>query len=331
MENQHTYLAYGSNLNEKDWKRFCERNGFSVDLLRYKGRVRLPDYQLVFDRYSNSRRGGVLNIKRAVGHYVDAIAFSTDDQGIEALRLKEGHPFAYVETHVTALQEDGSELDALTYIVPEADTHNFVAPTGEYYEICKEGYEAFSLCKNNLTLAANNKETQCLDALFTYGTLMRGEKRHSCIANYEHDSSNVSFALMGTVNGKLTTNGNFPGLNQKYEETTQGDFLRFSNIAEVLVTTDPIEGFDGFGANNNFFRRTIAEVNTNGNKPELAWIYVHEADLGFDMKLNDWRAYNGIRSDICWGLIETYGQYDPSFIGKLDSSKFNFHHTKDDR
>ena len=110
MKNTYTYLAYGSNLNENDWKRFCERNGFPTDLLCYKGPVRLPGCRLAFDRYSTSRGGGALNVKTAPGHYVDAVAFTTDDKGVEALRLKEGHPFAYVETKVIALEEDGVEL-----------------------------------------------------------------------------------------------------------------------------------------------------------------------------------------------------------------------------
>lgn len=320
MKNTYTYLAYGSNLNENDWKRFCERNGFPTDLLCYKGPVRLPDYQLTSDHYSTSRGGGALNVKPASGHYVDAVAFTTDDKGVEALRLKEGHPFAYVETKVIALEEDGSELEAVTYIVPEEASSNFVAPTREYYEICKEGYEAFGLCTKNLTLASKGEKPEPLSAIFTYGTLMRGQQRHDLIARYDSCSANVDLALTGTVKGCLTTNGSYPGLDQKSDQTTHGDLLRVSNIEEVLNTADSIEGFQTFGSQGNLFRRTLTYVCTGGFEKELAWVYVYDGHLGQEVPSNDWRVHTRCKLRFFWGLLETYGQFDPSFFDRLDET-----------
>ena len=106
----HLILAYGSNLNQHDWGKFCRRHGYPVDILQFEETVKIPDYKLVFDWYSSSRKGGAANIKRAVGYYVEAVLFSTNDQGIQALRQKEGHPYAYHETEVIALKNDGSEV-----------------------------------------------------------------------------------------------------------------------------------------------------------------------------------------------------------------------------
>ena len=317
----HLILAYGSNLNQHDWGKFCKRYGYPVDILQFEEMVKIPDYKLVFDWYSSSRKGGAANIKRAVGHYVEAVLFSTNDQGIKALRQKEGHPYAYLETEVIALKNDGSEVEAKTYIVPQSTQRKYERPTREYYDICKEGYEAYDLCTKNLVLAASGEEPTPLCSLFTYGTLMRGEERHELIVKGDYPRWNIDFALTASVRGKLSTNGRFPGLDQRSEDHTHGDYFCFSNISEVLAITDKIEGFSEFGSNSNFFRRTLTHVNTGGFEEELAWVYVYEKNLGCEIVSNDWRVHNRSKLHFYWALIETYGQYDPTFFGRLDERR----------
>ena len=314
----HLILAYGSNLNQHDWGKFCMRYGYPVDILQFEETVKIPDYKLVFDWYSSSRKGGAANIKRAVGHYVEAVLFSTNDQGIKALRQKEGHPYAYRETEVIALKNDGSEVEAKTYIVPQSAQRKYERPTREYYDICKEGYEAYDLCTKDLVLAASGEEPTPLCSLFTYGTLMRGEERHELIVKGDYPRWNIDFALTSSVRGKLSTNGRFPGLDQRSEDHTHGDYFCFSNISEVLAITDKIEGFSEFGSNSNLFRRTLTHVNTGGFEEELAWVYVYEKNLGCEIVSNDWRVHNRSKLHFYWALIETYGQYDPTFFGRLD-------------
>ena len=317
----HLILAYGSNLNHHDWGKFCRRHGYPVDILQFEETVKIPDHKLVFDWYSSSRKGGAANIKKAVGHYVDAVLFSTNDQGIQALRQKEGHPYAYLETEVNALRNDGSEVKANTYLVPQSAQRKYERPTREYYDICKEGYEAYGLRTKNLTLAANGEEPVPLCSLFTYGTLMRGEERHELIVRGEYPHWNIDFALTASVRGKLSTNGSFPGLDQRSDDVTHGDYFCFSNISEVLAITDKIEGFTEFGSNSNLFRRTLTHVNTSGFEEELAWVYVYEKNLGREIVSNDWRVHNRSKLRFYWGLIETYGQYDPKFFDRLDERR----------
>ena len=56
------YFAYGSNLDDEDWGRFCKKNDLSVDGIVPIGPAILPDHELVFNVYSNTRGGGALNI-----------------------------------------------------------------------------------------------------------------------------------------------------------------------------------------------------------------------------------------------------------------------------
>ena len=64
----HLIVAYGSNLNQHDWGKFCRRHGYPINILQFEETVKIPDHKLVFDWYSSSRTGGAANIKRAVGH-----------------------------------------------------------------------------------------------------------------------------------------------------------------------------------------------------------------------------------------------------------------------
>ena len=320
---EHLVVAYGSNLNDEDWSNFCRRNGFSDNLLQFEGCVRLPDYALTFNHYSNSRGGGAVNIQPDIGHFVEAALFSTSEEGLQALRCKEGHPRVYLETHVIAIKDDGSEVNARTYIVPPNKGQKYERPTREYYEICKRGYENYGLCTKNLSLTASGQKHEPLSTIFTYGTLMRGQPRHDAIAKYERQNKNVELVLTGKVRGHLTTNGDFPGLDQSSDQTTHGDFLRVSNIKDVLETADRIEGFQSFGSPHNLFRRTLTYVCTGGFEPELAWVYAFDGHLGKRVPSNDWRVHTRCKLRFYWGLVETYGQYDPTFFERIDDRKTN--------
>ena len=326
-QHDHLVVAYGSNLNDEDWSKFCRRNGFPDNLLKFEGIVRLPDYALTFNHYSGSRGGGVANIQWATGHFVEAVLFRTNDEGLRALRRKEGHPTVYRETPVIAIKNDGSEINALTYIVPHKKAHKYERPTREYYDVCKRGYENYDICTKNLSLAASGQKAEPLSAIFTYGTLMRGQPRHDLIAHYEQQNKNVEFVLTGKVQGHLTTNGDFPGLNQRSDQTTHGDLLTVSNIKNVLKTTDRIEGFQSFGSPQNLFRRTLTYVCTGGFEKQLAWVYVFDGHLGKRVPSNDWRVHKRCKLRFYWGLIETYGQFDPTFLDRIDDDWMRFEST----
>ena len=308
-------LAYGSNLNADDWEQYCERNNFLSDCLKFQEVVRIPDYQLTFDKRSASRNGGVANIKPALGHVVEAVLFTTNEEGLKILRRKEGCPRVYEEQELIAIKSDGTEVSARVYVVPQSQSEGYVRPSRSYYEICKAGYASYGLCRLQLEKAANGEEPRPLSALFTYGTLLRGESRHEAINDAGMPDRNTQCALTGKVKGCLSTNGDFPGLKLQNDSVSHGDYFLFNDIEKVLKTTDKIEGFHGFGSKNNFFNRTCIEVDTGGFELSLAWVYVHHKSLGYPIISNDWRIHHRKKLQFFHGLIETYGQFDPNLGG----------------
>ena len=316
FKREYNVVAYGSNLNADDWEQYCYRNNFSSNCLEFKEVVRIPDYQLTFDKRSRSRHGGVANIRPALGYVVEAVLFTTNEEGLNILRRKEGCPRVYEERELVAIKSDGTEVSTKAYIVPQSRSEGYVKPSRSYYEVCKKGYASYGLSQVQLEQAANGEKLTPLSALFTYGTLMRGESRHHTIADADMHKRNTRCALTGKVKGCLTTNGDFPGLQLQKGGVSNGDWFLFENIEKILRTTDQIEGFQGFGAKNNFFTRTCIEVDTGGFEPSWAWVYVHPKSLGYPITSNDWRMHHRTKLKFFHGLIETYGQFDP-FLGGL--------------
>ena len=282
-------VGYGSNLNLEDFSSFTNSQGYFGDYLDYYKHVVIPDYKLVFNVESVSRKGGVLNIEYSVGYITYAILFKTNKEGLKLLRKKEGVPFKYQEKRIHVLDNEGYEYSALTYIVPDDRTCDFIAPHKSYLDICLKGYRDFALGNGeiNLAKASVNDELKPLEALFCYGTLMREEKRFPLIKDMGIYSSIIGYCQIG----HLTTNGLYPALNIETEAEygIQGDFFCFKDISKVIEITDKIEGFNGYGKKNNLFRRSYTLIDIGGSLRE-SWIYVSEKK--FNTKIKAWRDYN---------------------------------------
>ena len=78
FKNDILIVAYGSNLNLNDFDSFAKSQGYFGKYLEYFKHVIIPDYKLVFNINSLSRRGGVLNIKYSIGFITEAIIFKTN-------------------------------------------------------------------------------------------------------------------------------------------------------------------------------------------------------------------------------------------------------------
>jgi cation transport regulator ChaC len=137
------YFGYGSNLCLEDFAVFCRERGFAVDCLRFVGTATLAGEELVFDRLSKRRGGGVLNIRARAGSHVEGVLFEPTTEGWRALDLKEGHPSRYRRESVRVTLADGTDVEATTYRGPAMA--GFVAPTTDYIEICRRGRAAFGL------------------------------------------------------------------------------------------------------------------------------------------------------------------------------------------
>jgi gamma-glutamylcyclotransferase (GGCT)/AIG2-like uncharacterized protein YtfP len=316
---KHLIVAYGSNLCLRDFSAFAKRNGKSGDCLNFEKVVTIPDYEICFNTRSKGRKGGVLNIQPALGTVTPAGLFSTNDEGLALLRKKEGVPFKYEETEIIVIDQEGSEVSALTYIVPPNRTEGFVSPHPEYLKICEEGLEHWGLDTFDLQDAAEGKRISPLPAIFTYGTLMRGESRFSIV--YE---GGLSCALMGQCFGTLSTNNSYPALDLKADGFAWGDYFVSDDITSLLQKTDEIEGFYGFGSPRNLFRRTCVDVDVGAVGQRFAWVYVMDEALPQKINDNDWRAYRGRRDEFVEGLLKVHSREVDNFNELLSKNYLRF-------
>ena len=312
-------VSFGSNTNLDDLNSYAKRNGFPENCFHFEKVIQLPDQKLAFDTSSNKRGGGVLNIQPAIGHITEAALFSTTQMGLEILRKKEGVPFKYEEKQIIAIDHDGSEIPALTYIVKPELRKPYFAPSDDYLNICRQGYEHCGIDTENLFLAAKNETLKPLPALFAYGTLMRGEERFPVI-----EQAGLSCALTAVCFGSLSTNGNFPALDLLGEGYSRGDYFLSNDISALLRKTDSIEGFVGFGSENNFFRRTCVDVDVGGVGQRPAWLYTLDAQLDKDIEANDWRDFTNKRNAFSAELVRAHASKVDSFYEGLTQNYFRF-------
>ena len=310
-------VAYGSNLCGYDFNNFAQKYESDESCLHFEHLVFLPDYQLCFDVKSKGRKGGVLNIRKSLGCITEAGLFSANAKGLELLRRKEGVPFKYQEVDIIAIDGNGDEINALTYIVSQDKTEGFVAPHPEYLKVCEDGYKQRGICSSNLHLAAKNQKIEPWPGIFTYGTLMRKESRYHIIGQL-----GVGCSLMAQCFGTLTTNGNYPALNLNGNGFSWGDLIFSDDIVSLLEKTDQIEGFVGFGSTHNLFRRTFVQVDIG--RLRYAWVYVMDRELDIRILSNDWRNFQGKRLNFIEDIHKTHSAAIPNFNEQVTSRIFRW-------
>jgi gamma-glutamylcyclotransferase (GGCT)/AIG2-like uncharacterized protein YtfP len=300
------YFAYGSNLNRDDWHRWCDRNGFGRERLRLKTTAVLPDHDLVFSYYSGSRRGGVLDLAPRTGQIVEGAIFEVVGDGWRALDRKEGAPDCYERVDKVCLDTEGREILVKTYRVRAERRDEFVRPSPEYVSVVRDGLEHYGLSDAALEAAAEGQRTPWLvDALFAYGTLMRGESRFPCLKPF-----GLQCTLLAETYGRLADLGTFPALleDRGHDRLVQGDFLRLERSGPALELLDRVEGFQGFGAGGSLFRRTLTEVAVGDGRVRRAWVY-RLANVNVDIRFidsDDWREHRTCRADFLQDLVRAH-------------------------
>lgn len=266
------YFAYGSNLNLNDLEKWCQRIGRPFALSGKATAALLPDHEAVFDYLSESRRGGVLDLRPAVGKVVPGALFDVVDEDLKTLDLKEGVPLIYRRARKRVLFPDGRETDAVAYeVAPEYRSTAPVAPAEGYVEIVAEGLAAFGHGDQMLRAAARGKETPFLvTGLFVYGTLLQGGSRH---AEFER-CGGISEIVAGTAPGILLDCGAFPGMVPGAGGTVHGEVIGLRDVPAALAHLDGVEGFEGFDAARALFRRALITVKSIDGKSRLAWTYL---------------------------------------------------------
>ncbi|CAM5439298.1 hypothetical protein TMEC54S_03211 [Thauera mechernichensis] len=267
------YFAYGSNLNEADWARFCDRIGVATDVIEAVGPAVLPDMQLCFDYYSHGRQGGALDIAPMRGHVVHGVLYRVSPRGWTALDRKEGAPNFYERIERLAVKPDGSMVKVFTYAVTAARRRDFCAPTAEYRALVAAGLQASGLPIDGLNAAAENRPPRAeIDHVFVYGTLLSGERNAGLIP-----AQCVKARQPATVAGALFDTGNgYPALalQDGARGVVQGECLQIEDLPALLGTLDRLEGFAGYDDPAPLFYRTIVEAKTKGRGAVKAWCYV---------------------------------------------------------
>jgi gamma-glutamylcyclotransferase (GGCT)/AIG2-like uncharacterized protein YtfP len=314
------YFAYGSNLNTEDWRNWCvNRNKppYNPDDIRRVGAAWLPDFELAFDLHSRTRGGGVLNIRPRVGQRVAGVLFEVLGQGWKALDSKEGAPKVYERFETEVIVPGGERLAAITYRASESKRQGFVRPTSEYLEIVRAGLRAHGLDPAMVDAAAGNAVLPMeIDAVFVYGTLMRGESRFSALAVHE-----PTCILTGYGPGTLYDLENYPGLvlTGQRELLVEGEFVQFERVEDALHALDAIEGFRGFGRPGSLYERTLVDVEVGEDRPRTAWTYVLP-EAPSDVRAipsSSWREERGRRKPFWARLCAAYAAGDESGLRAL--------------
>jgi len=264
------YFAYGSNLNADDLEAWSLRQNLPYPLGDIVGLAWLPDHRLVFDAYSRGRQGGVANVVPCAGYAVPGAVFKVRKGGWKALDRKEGAPGFYHRQNVHVLVEKRfgatEPLSCATYLI--APSGKFVPPSELYLHVVAQGYAARGLPPEQLECAARDQGKAM--PLFVYGTLRRGGPLHARMEGFE-------FAGEASAPGRLLRCGWFPGLiAAKKGERVQGELYRVQPGAvpgEVLAKVDSVEGFKGFGDNDNLFERRIITATDGAGRKTPCWAY----------------------------------------------------------
>lgn len=265
-------FAYGSNLNLRDLELWCQRLGRPPALMVRPGvPAYLPDHEVLFDYFSSSRKGGVLDLRPSVGKIVPGALFEVTEEDFRTLDLKEGVPLIYRRVEKRVLLADGREVIARAYEVsPEYRLPAPVAPAPAYVEIVAAGLAAFGQDDRMLRAAARGDQTPFLvTGLFVYGTLLRGGSRHR---EFER-CGGTGEVVPATATGALLDCGSFPGMLTGAEGTVHGELVELRDIPLALTHLDGVEGFEGFEVARALFRRALVRVKTAGGEL-LAWTYL---------------------------------------------------------
>lgn len=289
------YFAYGSNLNLDDLEKWCQRIGRPFALTGKAAAAYLPDHETVFDYLSESRKGGVLDLRPAVGKVVPGALFEVVDEDLKTLDLKEGVPLIYRRTRKRVLFPNGREVEAVAYeVAAEYRSPEPVAPAEGYVGIVAEGLAAFGHDDRMLRAAARGEETPFLvSGLFVYGTLLRGGSRHG---EFER-CGGIAGIVSGTASGVLLDCGAFPGMIPGAGGTVHGEVVGLRDVPAALAHLDGVEGFEGFDAARALFRRALIAVKTAGGADRLAWTYLWAGGEKHPrIDSGDWRSLHPTRN-----------------------------------
>ena len=314
------YFAYGSNLNIDDFEQWCVARGYPSELLNFAGRASLRDFELAFGYESSSRGGGVLDIRERRGRIVPGVIFEVTEEGWDALDRKEGAPSCYQREDVIVFDEFGEMHRATTYRVVDSRAEYYVEPAPGYVEVVQQGLQAWKIDDAHLLAASNNESPVYTDAIFVYGTLMRGESRFEILKRF-----GITCSLLAETQGQLFDLGSFPGMtcDDASETHVLGEFMRLRNPEAALAALDTIEGFRGYGKPDSLYRREPISVHVGDGRIRTAWTYCLDASADDAQVIlsGDWRKHCGTQKPFMKWLANAHSGQHPRRIAERLASK----------
>lgn len=275
-------FAYGSNLDEADFRDWCDRHGHRAARLDKVSNALLADRCLSFERHSRGRGGGVLTLSPRLGHHVEGVLFEANEAALEALDAKEGHPHAYRRAEMHAILPNGRAVACATYDVPPDRREAFVEPSAHYLAVVRRGLAAHGLGDAPLRLAAARLSPEPLAPwLFVYGTLMGGEANARLLDGLPRQPASAS--------GALHDCGPYPTMALGTARV-RGELLPLDPAR--LPDLDALEGALPFGAPGGHYRRTVLPARADGDGREVrAQLYVVDDASAFPaIASGDWRS-----------------------------------------
>jgi hypothetical protein len=142
------YFSYGSNMNQANMDRFCDKIGRSrIDLKTRLPRVGiLEGYRLDFNYHSTLMGGGAANLEPSEGDHVEGVLFEMTGDDMVTLDEKEKAPSYFHRISVKVTLDNGSEVrNVVAYVACEDRKGPFSAPTKAYKQDILEGARAYGL------------------------------------------------------------------------------------------------------------------------------------------------------------------------------------------
>ena len=280
-ENRNLYFGYGSNLNKGDLIKWCEKRSCKYPFTTGASfKAKLIDYRLGFNHYSQTRKAYALNVMEKVGSVVEGIVFEVDgEEGWNTIDKKEGAPGHYRRVPVVVNKENNELIKAYTYLSTRPDSPEIVqqkreGQSGDYYRIVRDGYKSHGLKSDILDMVYDGENhPPFTDAVFVYGTLMRGQSRFGVIENNRPVS-----ILSGEVSGRLIDLCAYPGLVEVNSSSyrVKGEIVSFGKeITSLLKKLDRIEEFYGMDSDDSLYYRIPVRVDLEGGHSKEAWTYLY--------------------------------------------------------
>jgi gamma-glutamylcyclotransferase (GGCT)/AIG2-like uncharacterized protein YtfP len=325
MSTRDRYFAYGSNLDSADLRRWCGEKGLPYPLGQAICRAYLPERELAFTYYSQTREGGALDLRERPGQLVPGVLFEVNEDGWRVLDRKEGLGTNYRRENIHVLDEDGRTLPAVTYVVRPTRRVPHAPPRPEYLDTVRTGMRRHEVeGEEQLSAAAEGRDAPWLvDAVFAYGTLMRGEHFFHRLA----ELADMECSLLATTRGRLFDLGSYPAMQlDPGGSTLHGEFFRVGNVDTVLQLLDQIEGFSGYACG-SLYERVLMSVDAGDSRTRLAWTYLlgDGVEPGPEIESGCWRTHTGRRNPFVQELARAHcGEREAEIAAMLaDRIPFN--------